>query len=236
LGGLHGQKSIWHAHDLSWHTPRHAVAAHGLAMAHTKACRGKPWHPMGKPLTSVALPMGMPWQAVAHTKACRGLPMGMPLTSVCIAHGHATNLGLHCPWACHGKPWHTPRHAMAHTKACHDKPWHGPRHATTASRGTHQGMPWQHPMGRPWQHPMGRPWHTPRHAVAAHGLSWHTPRHAMASLGTPWSCHGTHQGMPRHTPRHAMAQIKACHTTHQGMSRHTLGTPALALNPLRPLA
>jgi len=162
---LHGQKSIWHAHDLSWHTPWQALAPHGLAMphtkacrgrpwlalaphglamAHTKACRGKPWHPMGKPLTSVGLAHG---HAMASRGTHQGTHQGMPWA----ADGHATNLGLHCSWACQGKPWHMPRHAMAHVE-----PWNG----------THQG----------------KPWHTPRHVVArtkaCHDKSWHTPRHA----------------------------------------------------------
>jgi len=85
------------------------------------------------------------------------------------------------PWAAHGLPWHTPRHAVAHTKACHGSSWLAMPH----TKACH---------GKPW-HPMGLP--------------WHTPRHAMASLGTPWACRGTHQGMPWHpmgrpwhTPRH----------------------------------
>ncbi|GLT54970.1 hypothetical protein SLA2020_281280 [Shorea laevis] len=181
---------------MSWE----AVAPHGQATNLGWPCHGRGTH------------QGVPWQAVAHTKACRGLPVGMPLTSVCIAHGHAmASRGTH-----RGMPWNTPRHA------------------TTASRGTHQGMPWHHPLGRPW--------HTPRHVVAAHGLSWHTakachgkprrpmvkprhtPRHAVAHTK---ACRGTHRGMTRHTPRHATAQIKAFYGTHQR-------TPALALIPFGP--
>ena len=121
MGGLHGQKSIWHAHDLSWHTPWQALAPHGLAMPHTKACRGRPW-----------LALAPHGQAMAHTKACRGKPwhpMGKPLTSVGLAHGHAmASRGTHqgMPWqpmACRGRhqgmPRHTPRHSMAQIKACH---------------------------------------------------------------------------------------------------------------------
>ena len=111
--------------------------------------------------------MGMSWQAVAHTKA------------------HAV------PRACHDKPWHTPRHAMA-------------------SRGTHQGIhgkPWL-PIGKP-RHTKacrGTPWHTPRHAMAAHGLSWHPPRHAMAHTK---ACNGTNQGILRHTPTHTRTCSKS---------------------------
>jgi hypothetical protein len=97
LGGLHGQKSIWHAHGLSLHTPRQAVAphghatnlgliAHGHAMAHTKACHDKPWHTQGMPWSWQ--PMGKPW----HTPR-------------------------------HAKPWYMSWHPMAHSKACHGSPW-----------------------------------------------------------------------------------------------------------------
>ena len=74
--GTH-QGMPWAAHGLPWHTPRHVMAAHGwpwhtslllalathgLAMAHTKACLGTPWPGRGTH-------QGMPWQAMAHTKA-----------------------------------------------------------------------------------------------------------------------------------------------------------------------
>ena len=155
------------------------------AMAHTKACRGKPWHPMGKRLTSVGLAHG-------HAVASRGTHQGMPWA----ADGHATNLGLNCSWACHGErramEWHTSRQA---TGTHRGMSWHVPRHAMT-SRGTLQGMP-----------PPKEPWHTPRHAVAPpHGQAM---AHSKACRGSPWlvvedtkACHGTHQGIQWHKSRH----------------------------------
>ena len=68
------------------------------------------------------------------------------------------------PWAAHGLPWHTPRHAVAYTKACHGKPWH----------------------------PMGLPWHTPRHALAPHGQSMaHTKAFFEEILGL-WTRYFAH--------------------------------------------
>jgi hypothetical protein len=87
------------------------------------------------------------------------------------------------PWAAHGFPWHTPRHAVAHTKACHGQPM--------ACHGTHQGMPW----------------HTPRHVMAVahtkacHGSPWLAMPHTKACHGKPWHP----MGLPWHTPRHALA-------------------------------
>jgi hypothetical protein len=102
LGGLHGQKLIWHAHDLSWHTPRHAMGSPWLAMAHTKACRGThqgmswPWHTPRHVMAAHGLPCHTPRHAMASLGtpwACRGTHQGMP-------------------WHPMGRPWHTPRHFL----------------------------------------------------------------------------------------------------------------------------
>ena len=95
--------------------PWQALAAHGQAMAHTKACRGTPWLVM------------------AHTRACHGKPwhpMGKPMAQIKACHGSQQ-----------GMPRHTPRHATAQIKACHGthqgmsrRP---PRHAT-AHTNAHQ--------------------------------------------------------------------------------------------------
>ena len=76
MQGLHGQKSIWHAHDLSWHTPRHAMGSPWLAMAHTKACHGSPWLAMAHTKAAHCKPwqpMGWPW----HTQRLALAPHGL---------------------------------------------------------------------------------------------------------------------------------------------------------------
>jgi hypothetical protein len=103
LQGLHGQKSIWHAHDLSWHTPRHAMGSPWLAMAHTKACHGSPWLAMAHTKAAHCKPwqpMGWPW----HTQRLALAPHG--------THQGMTGQAMACRGQPMGKPWHKPMHFL----------------------------------------------------------------------------------------------------------------------------
>jgi len=145
------QGKPWHALAAPWHPPRHATAPTGVAPP--KAChgtpKGRPWHatnlgfvvPTGMPRhPSTQAGHGMPWHPPkAGQVTHQGRPCGMPLTSVCGAHGHATaghtNLGLWCPWACRGTHTGWP-HGMPLTSVCSA---HG--HATA---GTKAGLSVSH--------------------------------------------------------------------------------------------
>jgi hypothetical protein len=163
-------------------------------MAHTKACHGTHQGPGANLVFEAWKTFQMSYNELRNTLWANGTGK----TKICAA---STRFGM---------PWHTPRHAMAPTKApkqtldlklgtpskclimnlethfgqmARAKKKFVRRRLVLACRGTHQGMP------------------------------WHPPRHVMPLTKAG---HGTLQGMPKHPPRQAMA----CHGTHQGKPWH----------------
>jgi hypothetical protein len=154
------------AWEHKWHGPKKnlalVLACHGTgqnknlcavdsfchAMAHTKACHGTHQGPGANLGFEAWETFQMSYNELINTLWANGTGQ----KKICAA---STRFG---------QPWHTPRHAMAPTKACHathqGRPWHSPRHAKTPSKASH-----------------GKPWHPPRQAMAPTKAS-----------------HGTHQG------------------------------------------
>jgi hypothetical protein len=141
-----------------------------------------------------------------------------------------------------GMPWHTPRHAMAPTKATEptlDLKLGTPSKCLIMNLGTHFGQ-----MARAKKkfvrHQLvlachgthqGMPWHPPRPRSNLGFDAWDTFQMSYNELRNTLWANGTGQkkicaaptrfGMPWHTPRHAIAPTKACHATHQGRPWHS---------------
>jgi hypothetical protein len=199
------------------------------------------------------------WHAMAHTKACHGTHQGPganlgfeawatfqmsynELRNTLWANGTGQKKICAAPTR-FGMPWHTPRHAMAHTKAPEptlDLKLGTPSKCLIMNLGTHFGQ-----MARAKKKFV-------RHqlVLACHGTHQDTHQGPGANLGfeawdtfqmsynelrnTLWA-NGTGQkkicaaptrfGMPWHTPRHAMAPTKATEPTLD----LKLGTPSKCL-------
>jgi hypothetical protein len=120
----------------------------------------------------------------------------MPLTSVYSAHGHATTptkaahdippssprqQPMACPGTPQGKPWHTPKQAMA----CHDTHQINPSMLVTSvcSAYGHATVPTETAYG-----------HLPRPAMVCHDTHKGSPRHATKPTKVAIACHSSHQG------------------------------------------
>jgi hypothetical protein len=167
---------------------------------------------------------------MAHTKACHGTHQGPganlgfeawdtfqmsynELRNTLWANGTGQKKICAAPTR-FGMPWHTPRHAMAPTKAPEptlDLKLGTPSKCLIMNLETHFGQ-----MARAKKKFV-------RHqlVLACHGthqgMPLHPPRHAMPRTKAG---HGTLHGMPKHPPRHAKTPTKACQNTHQGKPRH----------------
>jgi hypothetical protein len=141
----------WDTFEMSYNELRNTLWANG---------KGK------KKICAASTCFGMPWHILRHAMAPTKAPerildlkLGTP--SKCLIMNLETHFGqmarakkkiVQCRLvlACHGThqgmprfgmPWHTPRHAMAPSKACHathqGRPWHSPRPAKTPTKASH---------------------------------------------------------------------------------------------------
>jgi hypothetical protein len=151
LGKWHGQKKNLCGVDSFWH-----------AMAHTKACHGTHQGP-GANLGFEA------WETfqMSYNELINTLwPNGTGQKKFCAA---LTRFGM---------PWHTPRHAMAPTKACQ-----GPGANLGFEAWDTFQMSYNELINTIWANGTGK-----KKICAAStrfGMPWHTPRHAMAPTKAP---------------------------------------------------
>jgi hypothetical protein len=157
---------------------RLVLACHGTqhAMAPTKA-----------PEQTLDLKLGIPFKCVIMNLETHFGQMARAKQKICAA---STRFGM---------PWHTPRHAMAHTKACH---------------GTHQGP--RAKLGFEAWDTFQISYNELINTLWANG----TGKKKIVWRRLVLACHGTHQGMSCHPPGQAMALPKACQNTHQGKPWH----------------